>query len=560
MSLTKVSYSMIYGSPLNALDYGAKGDGTTDDTAALQAALNAIPATGGALYIPTGTYKTTSTLSCLGKSNVLIYGDGMGASVINASAVTSNLLVLGYTSGAPSPAVLNNMTLDGFTIYGSGTAAMGHIVDFRGINNVVFNAMEFYNGYPEGVYCDGSTVAFDGLRITNCYFHDCYKGPISNGFNTNTLGVTNIVIENNRFERMATGVYVLGQNVSICNNEFKDIRNVGIGAGESNFNATRSISGCVISSNNFVGLGKFTTNGYNFTTSVGINTNGTSKLYADGTQDSGIIVTNNTFKDSVSDTGHAVRCIYAAGNVKVIGNYASNLTVSNGVSIFIDVYFSTEPQSFVGINSVPVTTYVENNTLQTSPGGINIQYGMYVHSVQNASLYCSSNVMEGAIGGAQFYDTSNGFLPYVSLSNDRFGPNFRLYDLLGTDAGLGSFGLAVTGTNATTFSTNQSRDIFANIAVRNISGSATPSVTKGNYFYTANGGATSITDLLCTNSWVGQEITISFTDANTTIVHNVNKINLTGGVNFVSTVGSTLTLYRPFNINSAWYEKSRSKI
>lgn len=38
MSLTKVTYSMIKGAPINVFDYGAVGDGSTDDTAAIQAA------------------------------------------------------------------------------------------------------------------------------------------------------------------------------------------------------------------------------------------------------------------------------------------------------------------------------------------------------------------------------------------------------------------------------------------------------------------------------------------------------------------------------------------
>lgn len=39
--------------------YGAEGDGTTDDTSALQAAINAVPA-GGILYLPNGTYLASS--------------------------------------------------------------------------------------------------------------------------------------------------------------------------------------------------------------------------------------------------------------------------------------------------------------------------------------------------------------------------------------------------------------------------------------------------------------------------------------------------------------------
>jgi hypothetical protein len=53
MGLTKVTYAMIEGASINVLDYGATGDGTTNDAAAIQSALNALEtAGGGSLTIP----------------------------------------------------------------------------------------------------------------------------------------------------------------------------------------------------------------------------------------------------------------------------------------------------------------------------------------------------------------------------------------------------------------------------------------------------------------------------------------------------------------------------
>jgi hypothetical protein len=55
MALTKASYSMINGAPLNVKDFGAVGNGTTDDTAALTAAAAALQS-NQTLYFPNGTY------------------------------------------------------------------------------------------------------------------------------------------------------------------------------------------------------------------------------------------------------------------------------------------------------------------------------------------------------------------------------------------------------------------------------------------------------------------------------------------------------------------------
>lgn len=77
MSLTKATYSMISGAPVNVLDFGAVGDGVADDTAAIQAAINfAISNDSLRVRIPAGTYKITDTITIVNSLSTYIYGDG----------------------------------------------------------------------------------------------------------------------------------------------------------------------------------------------------------------------------------------------------------------------------------------------------------------------------------------------------------------------------------------------------------------------------------------------------------------------------------------------------
>jgi hypothetical protein len=49
-------------------NYGAAGDGATDDSAAIQKALNALSSTNPTLYFPAGTYLITQTLTLSAKT------------------------------------------------------------------------------------------------------------------------------------------------------------------------------------------------------------------------------------------------------------------------------------------------------------------------------------------------------------------------------------------------------------------------------------------------------------------------------------------------------------
>jgi hypothetical protein len=85
MSLTKATFSMIDGAMLNVLDFGAVGNGVADDTAAIQAAINAgagqSVGTAKTVYFPAGDYYISAPITVPNYTTIL--GDGPSKSRIN---------------------------------------------------------------------------------------------------------------------------------------------------------------------------------------------------------------------------------------------------------------------------------------------------------------------------------------------------------------------------------------------------------------------------------------------------------------------------------------------
>jgi len=78
-------------------DFGAKGDGVTDDTASIQAAWNAVKtAGGGCILAPAGTYLISSAINITGANNVEFIGAGPDATIIKSNSTTADVF---YDSG-----------------------------------------------------------------------------------------------------------------------------------------------------------------------------------------------------------------------------------------------------------------------------------------------------------------------------------------------------------------------------------------------------------------------------------------------------------------------------
>jgi len=79
---------------INAIDYGVVGNGSTDDTTALQNAIAASISTGKPLYVPPGTYKITSGLTA-NASTFCMFGAGTRKTMIAPSTNNFDALTIG---------------------------------------------------------------------------------------------------------------------------------------------------------------------------------------------------------------------------------------------------------------------------------------------------------------------------------------------------------------------------------------------------------------------------------------------------------------------------------
>jgi len=113
------------GAPLNVKDYGPVGDGVADDTAAIQAAIKALPAVsfnigGGVVYVPAGTYKISSTLTF--KQNQSMLGASAGSVSLNYTGNGTCINILGTGTAPESNGRFEDFTVQG---YSGGSSAIG---------------------------------------------------------------------------------------------------------------------------------------------------------------------------------------------------------------------------------------------------------------------------------------------------------------------------------------------------------------------------------------------------------------------------------------------------
>jgi len=167
--------------------YGAVGDGTTDDTAAIQAALN----TGAHVVYAMRTYKTTATLIL--QSYQILCGPRR-ALIVNDPTVSTDSRIIFRPSGADQVCIRNSQTdrvEEGFGGYSSGVEDMGFdldddthtVIQFNQSYGNVARRIWFYGTFNIGVIahktyvCTFEDLIFNGVACKSFY---CYASADTN--------------------------------------------------------------------------------------------------------------------------------------------------------------------------------------------------------------------------------------------------------------------------------------------------------------------------------------------------------------------------------------------
>lgn len=148
--------------------WGAVGDGSANDTSAIQKAINCALESGnvGRVYLPNGTYKITTALN-ISNRGIVLQGDGKNQTQILASGGINGINVSETASGSG----LEGVILKDFRVYNDTNAtgiginvyAMRHAT----IDNVWIGGFYDNNiGFEKGIYCETNPAYY--LTIQRC--------------------------------------------------------------------------------------------------------------------------------------------------------------------------------------------------------------------------------------------------------------------------------------------------------------------------------------------------------------------------------------------------------
>lgn len=225
---------------VNAKRHGATGDGSTDDSAAIQAAVDSL-SNGGICYLPPGTYKVGTKLD-LDTNGVELRGAGAGATILKVVTATGiaidinadrvkvcNLSLQHATTTATAGAAIRlsgggYADIDGVTFYGGWYR---NIECIDGFAFVVRDNCRLFDHLNAGIWHGQTTNSDRGDSVIGACTIDTGSGGATNGIfwesggglrvlGTKVLGHTNGVLVDIASGVATQGVYIRGCSIENC--------------------------------------------------------------------------------------------------------------------------------------------------------------------------------------------------------------------------------------------------------------------------------------------------------------------------------------------------------
>ena len=255
---------------VNVKDYGAKGDGITDDAPAIQRAIAALASTGGTVNLSAGTYMLGTSAGgveyypngqpiqnaiIIDKSNVIFKGTGK----------TTILKLMPHTKMRAISITGSHVTVDSITVDGNKSQRNGSVGwpnadvvdglvcgDQTG-NHITIQNCEVRNGIEDGVGFWKS----DDAMVQHCYNHD-NGTPQAGGSGFSLSGGAKAKAVGNRSENNTIGMWSAfgSHNVTIRDNAIKHNTQEGIVIGGFTvMNGAGNNSGFTIGDNTLEGNG-----------------------------------------------------------------------------------------------------------------------------------------------------------------------------------------------------------------------------------------------------------------------------------------------------------------
>jgi hypothetical protein len=166
---TLSSWFSLIGEVVNVRDFGATGDGTTDDRSAIQQAINAA---SGTVYVPPGTYACSGEITL--KPQLTILGAGYLNSIIKFTGATRGFVY------APVQLTEAQIRLSGLRIMGTVASAL-ELVYVKNATNLYFDQLNIRDTSRVCLYAEQCHVTFmNQLRIENASLYGIHLKSTAN--------------------------------------------------------------------------------------------------------------------------------------------------------------------------------------------------------------------------------------------------------------------------------------------------------------------------------------------------------------------------------------------